>query len=410
MSSGILGAIKKKLPSRNVALFWGGVFGVVGFYKYNKNESEKRLSYYCKRAENVAQQASGALDTVRKVQVYIAVPMGELGTRKARMHWERYILPVFVAGALDYELTLVNDIETKDNGEEAVVRGGVHSRVAEEIKERRRKRLEEEPDNEELRLWRQAIEERKRDNEVREYKNLMGREPEEAHFGLWKPEPYPGVMDVVAIGRETWVEVVNGISEGATGSLDYTMPALVPLDTEERENKALKISTETRAQGTESEVQVTDTASTTEQAVAAPEEPKDAAHTINYDRFDDRKDSSLPDLPAAAYISHFNLTGWGSVPHKIWNFFHDQQNVDKYASQALQVVFESTKRAARGMQEIVDMGKAEEELPSWEGEHLDVVVDRRVADALMVYETQSDSAPFKDEQEKGQSEDREAGN
>ncbi|KAJ1861070.1 mitochondrial import inner membrane translocase subunit tim54 [Coemansia sp. RSA 1722] len=392
MSSGILGAIRKKLPSRNVSLFWGSVFGVVGFYRYNNSESQKRLSHYCKQAENVAMQANGALDTVRKVQVYIAVPMGELGTRKARLHWETYILPVFAAGALDYELTLVNDIETKDNGEEVVVRGGVHSRVAEEIKERRRKQLENEPDNEELRLWRQAIEERKRENEVREYKNLMGREPEEAHFGLWKPEPYPGVMDVVAIGRESWVEVINGINEGATGSINYTMPALVSLDAEERESAERKISTETRAQGTESEVLVTDTAGTPTQMATAPEAPEEAAHTINYDRFDAHKDSSLPDLPAVAYISHLNLTGWGSVPSKIWNFFHDQQNVDRYASQALQVVFESNRRAARGMQEIVDMGKAEEELPSWEGEHMDVVVDKRVADAMMVYETHPDDA------------------
>ncbi|KAJ2879582.1 mitochondrial import inner membrane translocase subunit tim54 [Coemansia asiatica] len=323
------------------------------------------------------------------------------------MHWERYILPVFAAGALDYELTLVNDIEARDNGEESVVRGGVHSRVAEEIKERRRKVLEEEPDNEELRLWRQAIEERKRENEVREYKNLVGREPEEAHFGLWKPEPYPGVMDIVAIGRETWVEVINGISEGATGSINFTMPALVPLDTEERENAERQIFTEIKSQGTGAEVQITDTAGAPVQSVATEEEPKDiVAHTINYDRFDDRKDSSLPDLPAVAYISHFNLTGWGSVPHKIWNFFHDQQNVDKYASQALRVVFESTKRAARDMQEIVDMGKAEEELPSWQNERLDVVVDKRVADALMVYETQSDSSPFKDKQGQNQDQDQ----
>ncbi|KAJ2880536.1 hypothetical protein IWW38_005935, partial [Coemansia aciculifera] len=218
-------AFRKKLPSRNTALFWGSVFGVIGFYKYNNNESKKRLEYYCKQAETIANEPIGALDTPRKVRVYIATPMGELGTRKARLHWEKYILPVFVAGALDYELTLVNDTETV-NDVEKTIRGGVHSRVAEEIKEQRRKALELEEGNEELRLWRQAIEERKKDNEAREIRNRIGRTPGEANVGSWKPEPYPGQMDLVAVGRETWVEVINGLSEGATGSLNCSVPPL----------------------------------------------------------------------------------------------------------------------------------------------------------------------------------------
>ncbi|KAJ2787052.1 mitochondrial import inner membrane translocase subunit tim54 [Coemansia interrupta] len=401
MSSGMLGAIRKKLPSRNMSLFWGSVFGVVGFYRYNKNESDKRMSYYCKRAESAASETVGSLDTVRKVQVYISVPMGELGTRKARLHWERYILPVFVAGALDYDLTLVNDLSTVD-GLENVVRGGVHSQVAEEIKDRRRKALEQEEDNEELRLWRQAIDERKRENEVREYKNLVGRAPEEVHLGLWKPEPYPGVMDIVAIGRESWVEVVNGISDGAVGSLNYQMPELISLDSEksseEQENGARQITTETKDQGTESEMQITDTAGEKIQVAPDVKPPAAVPHVINYDRFDDIKDT-LPKLPAVAYISHYNLSGWGSVPQKIWNFFHDQQNVDRYASQALQVIFESTKRRVRDAQEIADMGKSEEDMPSWNGEHMDVVVDPRVAEKMELYETQVDTAPYKGESE-----------
>ncbi|KAJ2005802.1 mitochondrial import inner membrane translocase subunit tim54 [Coemansia thaxteri] len=383
----MLARLRSKLPSRNTALFWGGVLGLTGFYKYNSNESKRRLAYYCKEAEVVANEPIGALDTPRKVQVYVAIPMGELGTRKARLHWEKYVLPVFVAGALDYELTLVNDTETIDNVEKAV-RGGVHNRVAEEIKERRRKELEREDDNMELRLWREAIEERKKDNAARELTNVLGRAPgETTSLSLWKAEPYPGIMDVVAIGRETWAEVVNGLSEGAVGSLNYAVPPLVPLDSEHREQAERTISPQSEG---ESAPLVIDTAGT----LAAPEIATAAMpQIVDYDRFDAKRGQSPSvELPAIAYIAHYNLSGWGSVPQKMWNFFHDQQNVDLYARQALQVVLGSTRRPARDVQELVGMGNGEEALPAWEGQGLDVVVNPHVAASVIVYDTQKDEA------------------
>ncbi|KAJ2814333.1 hypothetical protein IWW50_007164, partial [Coemansia erecta] len=69
-------------------------------------------------------------------------------------------------------------------------------------------------------------------------------------------------------------------------------------------------------------------------------------------------------------------------------------NVDEYARQALQVVYESTRRAARGRAELEAMGREEEGLPGWQGqEPLDVVVDSRVADRMQIYDTQNDTAP-----------------
>lgn len=366
--------IKQKLPSRNVALFWGGVLGLTGFYKYNKYQSKQRMDYYCKQAEEIANQPMGALDTPRKVHVYIAAPMGELGTRKARLHWEKYILPVFVAGALDYELTLVNQTEQLDNGEERAVRGGVHNKVAEEIKERRRRQLE--TDNKELQLWRQAREQRGKDNELRDIRN---RQDSLEPLSLWKAEPYPGIMDIVAVGRQTWIEAVNGISDGAVGSLNYQMP---PLSLSAAANHGVEENNQ-------------DVGNTIPPHV-----------TIDYDRYDNNSHSEGRDkaennqltstinemLPAVAYIGHDNLAGWKNVPLRFFNFFHDQQNVDQFARQALQVVFESTKRSARGLQEIVDMGGQEEqEQAAWsdqQGEPLEVVVDSWVADSLEIYETQ----------------------
>ncbi|KAJ2615555.1 mitochondrial import inner membrane translocase subunit tim54 [Coemansia sp. RSA 1365] len=377
--------IRKKLPGPKTVAFWGSVTGVVGFYKYNKHESQKRMDYYCQRATLTANETIGSMDTPRKVHVYIAVPMGELGTRRAREHWEKYILPVFAAGALDYELTLVNETEVDEDGSERVVRGGVHRMVAEEIKERRRRQLEAEENNGELRLWRAAIEERESENEARKLKKRLAEEPGMSVLELWKAPGYPGVMDVVAIGRETWVEMVNGISDGAVGSLNKQVPALEPLD---QDQKQQQITTETRDDG----AQVTDTAggeTANETLAAAPEEP---IHIVNYDRYDDA--SHTVELPAAAFISHRMLSGWGAVPQRVWNFFHDQQNVDDYARQALQVVFESTRRPAHGVQELESLGREEENLPGWKDQQpMEVVVDSSVADRLQIYDTQNDIAP-----------------
>ncbi|KAJ1946496.1 mitochondrial import inner membrane translocase subunit tim54, partial [Linderina macrospora] len=374
---------------------------------YNKKESKRRLDYYCSRAAHVANEPIGALETPRKVHVYIAAPMGELGTRKARMHFEEYILPVFVAGALDYELTLVNDTETVDDVEK-VVRGGVHSQIAEEIKERRRKQLEATDETGVLKMWRETIDERAKENEQRDARNKRGENPGEAavpELGKWKPEPYPGIMDVVAIGRVTWVEAINGISEGALGSLNRTVPPLVKIKAEEQEamgqpDKERRIDTTPVVQGEGSEaVQVTDTAGTiVESSESAPRPvtaPEPTPVVVNYDEY--ASQATLAGLPAVAYISHMNLTGWGSVPLKIWNFFHDQQNVDRYSSQALQVVFESTRRRTT-KPELETMGSAEEALEAWEGQHMDVVVEDNVAGSLMIYDTQVDNAPFKSDE------------
>ncbi|KAJ2361272.1 mitochondrial import inner membrane translocase subunit tim54 [Coemansia sp. RSA 2611] len=383
--------IKKRLPGPKASAFWLSAAGLVSVYKYNKSQSDQRLQYYCQRAAHAANETIGSLDTPRKVHVYIAVPMGELGTRKARQHWERYILPVFAAGALDYELTLVNDTATESNGVERVVRGGVHRMVAEEIRERRRRRLEAEEENGELRLWRAAIDERKRENEARALKNRLGVEPGMSVLELWKAQEYPGVMDVVAIGRETWVEAVNGISEGASGSLNLQVPELVALDSEQ--NK--KLNTEQNAElNTEPNAEQNTEQGTAHEAGSLADNAGEPAHVVNYDRFDD---GAAVALPAVAYIAHANLTGWGAVPLRIRNFFHDQQNVDEYACQALQVVYESTRRAARGAGELEAMGRAEEQMKGWEGqEPLEVVVDPQVAARLQIYDTQNDTAPFKD--------------
>ncbi|KAJ2821066.1 hypothetical protein IWW50_004797, partial [Coemansia erecta] len=69
-------------------------------------------------------------------------------------------------------------------------------------------------------------------------------------------------------------------------------------------------------------------------------------------------------------------------------------NVDEYARQALQVVYESTRRAAQGSAELEAMGREEEGLAGWQGqEPMDVVVDSRVADRMQIYDTQNDTAP-----------------
>ncbi|KAJ1728901.1 hypothetical protein LPJ61_003793 [Coemansia biformis] len=392
--------LRKKLPGPKAAAFWGCVAGATGFYKYNKDESQRRMDYYCRRAAHNANETVGSTETVRKVHVYIATPMGELGTRKARQHWEKYVLPVFAAGALDYELTLVNETEKDADGVERVVRGGVHRAVAEEIKEQRRKQLEAESGNEELRLWRAAVEVRKRENDARGVKNRLGVEPGMSVLELWKAQEYPGLMDVVAIGRETWVEAINGVSDGSVGSLDMQMPALVPLDADTK--PATQVTVETREDG----AQVTDTAGQPGEAAAADTagQPGEvartpSAQTINYDRYDNGSERATVALPAVAYIAHENLSGWGSVARRVWSIFHDQQNVDRYASQALQVVYESTRRAAHGRQELESMGRSEEELAGWEGQQaMEVVVDSGVVGRVQIYDTQHDGAPFKDEE------------
>ncbi|KAJ1786690.1 hypothetical protein LPJ62_003693 [Coemansia sp. RSA 2167] len=385
---------RQKLPGPKATAFWTTAATLVTVYRYNKRESTRLLDEYKQRASHAALETIGSLDTPRKVHVYVAVPMSELGTRRARQHWEKYILPVFAAGALDYEITLVNETET-ENGVERVIRGGVHRLVADEIKDRRRRQLESEDDNEELRLWRAALDERKAENERRELKNKLGVEPGMSVFELWKEKEYPGVMDIVAIGRETWIEVVNGVSDGAVGSLNMEIPPLVPLDSEK--SSTPEPAKPEQTSGSE-QSPVSEQTPATEQSPGSEQTNTNqisgsdqTTHMINYDRFDNH---SMVALPAVAYIGHKNLTGWASVPQRIFNFFHDQQNVDEYARQALQVVYESTRRGAHGMEEIEAMGREEEELESWRDQpSLDIVVDSRVADCLQIYDTQNDNAP-----------------
>ncbi|KAJ1917414.1 mitochondrial import inner membrane translocase subunit tim54 [Mycoemilia scoparia] len=394
-------SIRSKLPSRNTSLVFGTLGGIISYQFYNKKQSARILNEFKEKASAIANETMQPLDEVRKVRVYISPSPGELSNSKGYSHWEKYILPVFVAGALDYELVLVSD---KDS-EGKPIPGSTHSRVCQDIVEARRKRLTSVNP-----ILQDMVNENKRRKYVEEHD---GQEPPQSNQNYseeWNKSPWDQdktadsePLDVITIGRHCFAEAVSGISEGLNASLNDKpkktvvddAPLLSETEIIEAKDKDADSINSVGAAVVDENQDATDenakksdevqSPNKTDENVAKEEEKSYLPQMfIDYDEYARHQPVSVR-TPAIGYISHYNYTGWGSIPLRIWWFFNDQENTKFYGEQALKVVIDA-KRPWRPEDKHAGIG--EEQMNGWEGRHAEVVLAKNVEKDLQVYETQ----------------------
>ncbi|KAJ1675716.1 mitochondrial import inner membrane translocase subunit tim54, partial [Spiromyces aspiralis] len=340
-------------------LVFGALGSFVSYRYYNKRQSTRILDEFKQRAAHIANETVQPLEQVRKVKVYVSPSPGELGNRKGLRHWNEYILPVFAAGALDYDLVVVSD--TDESGKP--IEGSVHSKVCGEIVEYRRRLLED---------TNPALKDMVRENRRRQYVNENGgREPAPADLeddkSNWSEVgDEKDLLDMVAIGRHTFAEVVNGVVEGFTTTLNTNPTAAGGSQLSKGSDSDNDKSEDARSGVEEGLLPNVAPASKPEEPQQWPSETdakddntggdsKLPMLPIEYDEYA-RHESVTPKVPTLGYIAHYNYTGWSSLPIRFWHFVNDQENVRFYGKQALDIVL-NAKRPWRTGDEYTGSGE-----------------------------------------------------
>ncbi|KAI9885296.1 MAG: hypothetical protein M1823_002924 [Watsoniomyces obsoletus] len=179
--------IRPKLPSRNWTIFLSVVGSFAALVTYDRREKKKIQQRWCTVVANLADEPLDVRAMPRKVTVFLAAPPGD-GLRPARDHFNEYVKPILVAGALDWDM-----VEGRREGE---VRAG----LAEQIRKRRRQTGEVDPKPEAI--------------EPAEVEDVVGDIRQQTGVREWS-----GIKGDIVIGRHTWKEYVRGLHEGWLGPL-----------------------------------------------------------------------------------------------------------------------------------------------------------------------------------------------
>ncbi|KAM0322010.1 hypothetical protein ACHAQA_009752 [Verticillium albo-atrum] len=177
--------LPKKLPSRNWTIFLTITTAFSAAVIYDKREQKRATARW---ARAVAPLATELIDNPsqlpRKLTVLLEAPPGE-GLRVAQDHFIEYVKPVLAASGLDWDF-----VQGRQQGD-------VRAAVAEKI--RRKRRLQERPDEELLPT----------EENVRDAVRMKNQIPE-----------YTGDAGDIVIGRNAWKEYIRGLHEGWLGPLD----------------------------------------------------------------------------------------------------------------------------------------------------------------------------------------------
>ena len=180
--------IRMKLPSRNWSIFFAVVGTFTSLVVYDREQKKKVQAKWCRMVSHVADEPLDTRTMPRKVTVYLAAPPGD-GLRASREHFNDYVKPILVAGAMDWEL-----VEGRRQGQ-------VRAKLAERIR-RLRRRAGEVPEGDLV------------DDEGPSVEDVVEDVRRQSGVRRW-----PGPTGDIVVGRHTWREYVRGLHEGLLGPL-----------------------------------------------------------------------------------------------------------------------------------------------------------------------------------------------
>ncbi|KAJ1982472.1 mitochondrial import inner membrane translocase subunit tim54 [Dimargaris cristalligena] len=360
---------KFKLPSPKTTAFVAALGVIVGIKKYDNYRSEQVRNQLKEAASVKAKEPLGPFEMPTKVIVYLSPPPGD-GIHKSRIYFRDYVKPIFDAGALDYDIY------------EAHQTGDIHATVCTELVNRRRDLIPSPKDD-----------------------PLTSEQPLDAPAAASQVQKVdPATCPKIAIGRNTLVEIYNGLSEGATASLNPPPPppptdfvpdeidasittadATTPLVSEQTG----EIST---PMGNSEFVpdEVHPTSLVPELATPSPSDPLSASAlpspspavpAVDYDSLDT---GVLPPIPPIGFVNFKNRIGWSSIPSRILRFFYDTPQVEKIGQQALNIVLE---RRRVFQPSDLELGTDDDRVHALTPEQqIPLIVEPRILTDLVVYD------------------------
>ncbi|WFD19625.1 mitochondrial import inner membrane translocase subunit tim54 [Malassezia caprae] len=96
---------KPRLPSRNWSIFWTSVAAVSYLYYEDRRQCKKIMEEYKERVRGLSEDVMHPLEHPRKVYVYTAKYPGDDNYDVGVRFFKRYVKPILVAAAIDYEIT-----------------------------------------------------------------------------------------------------------------------------------------------------------------------------------------------------------------------------------------------------------------------------------------------------------------
>ncbi|KAJ1653858.1 mitochondrial import inner membrane translocase subunit tim54 [Dispira simplex] len=349
-----------KIPSPKLTAFVAVVGSLVGLKKYDRYQSDQVRAQLQAQAKVKADEPLDPFDMPSKVVVYLSPPPGD-GIHKSRIFFRDYVKPIFDAAALDYDV-----VESKELGE-------IHHIICEEIQRRRRQLIP-------------SVEE---DNKDGATQPKVGSSPVQPVDVTTCPK--------IAIGRNTLVELYNGLSEGCYSSLN-SLPEKESTAAIENTNvttsaklSSLEESMVSSPATIADQSNVSPTAAENDSSSnegegsvlseSAPSEPSVPAPIVDYDALD-RGD--LPPIPPVGFINFQNRIGWTNFPRRILGFFHDTPLVEEIGKQALKIALEQRRPFT---QADLSMGIEDDQVHQVdEADKVPLVVDSRLHKQLVVYQ------------------------
>ena len=95
---------KPRLPSRNWSIFFASVAAVSFLYYDDRRQCRKIMDEYKERVRGLAEDPLHPQEMPRKVTVYTARYPGEPDYDASVLYFKRFIKPVLVAAAVDFEI------------------------------------------------------------------------------------------------------------------------------------------------------------------------------------------------------------------------------------------------------------------------------------------------------------------
>ncbi|KAG2362508.1 inner membrane protein import complex subunit Tim54-domain-containing protein [Suillus spraguei] len=306
---------RPRLPSRNWLIFLSVTTSIVAYYAYDRRECGRIRADYSSRVEHLAKDPLGTTDLPRKVIVYGAKWPGDEDHDKSLRFFRKYVKPILVAAAVDYEMV---------SGRRS---GDLTNRIVDEIRTRRRIDAGLEPPSQSpMPLPNQPTLEQKRKRE------LEG--------------------GIVLVGRHTLKEFMSGLKCGWTESMDrvdredmlaqelasdgrFDEPEEPVIYPEEVDGEPLP---------THSRLLPSQNAALLSPLRMPSSSPSKSTRSIsNVPAHLDTPPSTIPALPTLLLVPFTNHIGFRQVPNMLWGFFNERHKVRAGSEAAYSLIMGHTR-------------------------------------------------------------------
>lgn len=307
---------RPKLPSRNWLIFIGVTSTVTGYYWYDRRQCKAIRQAYVDKVKDLAEAPLHSHDYPRKVTVYGAKWPDDEDSDRAIKYFRKYVKPILVAAAVDYGMIVGKRY------------GDITSRVADEIKARRRQEAGIDPIKQSL-----ILKAGNQSPEARRRRELEG--------------------GVVLVGRPTFKEFMEGLRRGWTDGLEKVdkedqLARELELDGkfDEVEEPTTQVDTENLSDGeplpTQSRLPPSTGLFTPPYLRPSPgnkpsSSPPSIPEHLNI------PPASIPQQPPILFVPFTNNLGFLQLPHMIWDFFNQRHKVLSGAQCAYRLIKSHTR-------------------------------------------------------------------